>query len=366
MTNCIKRNITLLIFAVTIILSCSNPSHHKRDGQIVIKDMLGREVNVPKQVKKVVCLRAGALRLLVYLDATNYAAGIEELETRTTRSYILAHPELTKLSVIGPAMGGDAELIVTSKPDVIFVTYTTVGDANALQTKTGIPVVALECADFGIKRDVLFASLQLMAKILHKENRADSLISFTNKSIGELKKRTSNVIGDNRPSVYVGGIAYSGAHGVVSTQSFYPPFIFANANNIASTIDKKLVSHVKGTHIDKEQLMVWDPDILFIDLSGYKLVCEDLAKNTALYNSLSAIKHDKLFAVLPYNNYATNYEIVLANAWYVAKVLYPEQFTDIDVEQKTDEILKMFLGKGVYKELIKDSGGYRALTKDSL
>ncbi|HOT15270.1 MAG TPA: iron ABC transporter substrate-binding protein [Bacteroidales bacterium] len=362
------RNIkVLLLFAITLsVISCTNPSRQSTDGLVVVTDMLGREVNVPKNINKVVCLRAGALRLLVYLDAVKYTTGIEELETRTNRPYILAHPELTKLPVIGPSMGGDAELIAASRPDVIFITYTTVGDANALQNKTGIPVVALECPDFGVKRDTLFASLKLMAKVLHKESRADSLILFINQSIGELNKRSSVIPANKKPSVYVGGIAYSGAHGIVSTQPFYPPFVFANANNIASTIDKKLVSHVKGTYIDKEQLMVWNPDIIFIDLSGLKLVREDLAKNTALYNSLSAVKYDKMFGVLPYNNYAINYEVVLANAWYVAKVLYPAQFTDINIEQKADEILTMFLGKGIYKELTENTGGYRTLTKDSL
>jgi len=360
----IFKNNILIFFASILIISCNSPSNQKQDGLIAIKDMLGREVNVPENVKKVVCLRAGALRLLVYLDAVNYAVGIEELETRTDRPYILAHPELKELPVIGPAMGGDAELIASSKPDVIFITYTTVGDANALQNKTGIPVIALECPEFGVNRDTLFSSLKLMATILHKENRADSLILYINQSIEELKNQSLNIT--NRPSVYVGGIAYSGAHGIVSTQPFYPPFIFTNANNIVSTIDKKLISHVKGTYIDKEQLMVWNPDILFIDLSGLKLVREDLAKNTALYNSLSAIKHDKMFAVLPYNNYAVNYEIVLANAWYVAKVLYPEKFADIDIEKKSDEIFNMFLGKKIYKELTMKTGGYRALSKDSL
>jgi iron complex transport system substrate-binding protein len=361
----LKRSI-LYLSAVLFFLSCNNPSGNKPDGLVVIKDMLGRDVQLPEKVDKVVCLRAGALRYLVYLDAVNFAAGIEELETRTNRPYILAHSELTKLPVIGPAMGGDAELIATSKPDIIFISYTTVADANVLQNKTGIPVVALECPDFGINRDTLFASLKLMAKILHKENRADSLIAFINHSIDDLNTRSSNEAINSKPSVYVGGISYSGAHGIVSTQPFYPPFIFVNANNIASTINKKLISHVKGTYIDKEQLIVWNPEILFIDLSGLNLVREDLAKSTALYNSLSAIKHDKMFAVLPYNNYAINYEIVLANSWYIAKVLYPLQFADIDIEQKSNEILGMFLGKGIYKDLIKETGGYRTLTKDNL
>ncbi len=98
-------------------------------------------------------VRAVALRLLVYMDATHMIAGVEQNEKNSLTPYVIAHPELTTLPSIGPPMGGDAELILKSDPDGIFITYTTAGDADALQKKTGIPVVAIECPDFGTARD---------------------------------------------------------------------------------------------------------------------------------------------------------------------------------------------------------------------
>jgi len=139
------KNFLILFVLLGLVIGCSNPSSSGKDGWVAVKDMLGREVYVPTQVKRVVGVRAGALRLLVYMDVTGKIAGVEQNEKQRRTPYMIAHPELALLPSIGPSMGGDAELIVKSKPDVIFITYTTKGDADALQQKTGIPVIALEC-----------------------------------------------------------------------------------------------------------------------------------------------------------------------------------------------------------------------------
>ena len=257
----------------------------------------------------------------------------------------------------------DAELICKARPDVIFITYTTAGDADALQKKTGIPVVAVECPELGIARDTLYASFRLIGKVLHKENRADSLISYIENSISELNTRTLPTENTKKQKVYIGGVSYSGIHGINSTQPFFPPFIFVNADNVASSIDNRLFSHVKGTYVDKEQLLLWNPDILFIDLSGWELVKQDLSKNSPLHNLL-AIKNDAVHLLLPYNNYAINYELVLVNSWYVGKVLYPENFSDIDMQKKAEEILHRFLGEMNSEDMLSLTAGLGPVAKN--
>ena len=359
-----KIRLLILFVLVGLIIGCNNSSSSKKEELIAVEDLLGREVFVPTHVNRVVGLRAGALRMLVYMDVSDKVVGVEEIEKRGRTPYALAHPELTTLPSIGPAMGGDAELILKSQPDVIFITYTTRGDADALQEKTGIPVIALECPEFSTARDTLFASFELIGKILNKKNRADSLIAYINESVADLDKRTSSITETAKPSVYIGGVSYSGMHGLNSTQPYYPPFMFVNAKNVASEMDKRLISHVKGTYIDKEQLMLWNPDILFIDLSGLNLVKKDMGKGTALYNQLKALQNGKVFTLLPYNNYAINYELVLANAWFTGKVLYPQKFQDIEIGNKTNEISKMILGKGIYDELKSSSLGFTTIIKN--
>jgi len=52
---------------------------------------------------------------------------------------------------------------------------------------------------------------------------------------------------------------------------------------------------------------------------------------------------------------------MIADAYYVGKVLYPEQFTDVDPEKKADEIFVKFLGKVIYNDLKAQYGGFKKL-----
>lgn len=331
---------------------------------VIVEDMLGREVTLQKEVERVVCLRAGALRMLVYLDAVSYASGIEEPERRADRPYLMARPGLRELPSIGPQMGGDAELIVASEPDLIFLTFTTVGQADDLQNRTGIPVIALEYGDFSLNRETFFGSLRLMASVLGKEERAEWLISYIRDSLQALEDRTVDITEVDRPSAYIGGVSYSGVRGISSTEPYYPPFRFVDAENVAGDIDDRLINPVEGTFIDKEQLLMWDPDVLFVDLAGWHVTRDEISSGTPLHAGLQALKEGEVYGVLPYNNYAANYENILANAWYAGKVLYAGRFSDVDMDATADDIYESFLGTPLYEEISGLWGGFRQLDRE--
>ncbi|MDR0538583.1 MAG: ABC transporter substrate-binding protein [Tannerellaceae bacterium] len=339
----------------------------KNSNVRAVEDMLWRTVMIPEKVERIVGIRAGSLRLLVYMNLAKNVVGIEDGDKlNLKRPYLSAFPELDCLPRIGPLMGGDAELIINARPDVIFTAYSTVGEADDLQLKTGIPVIALECPELGISaaRDSLYASLRLIGSVMQREERADSLITAMEEMIHELELRSS-VAEARRPSVYVGGVAYGAMKDIASTQPYYPPFIFTKANNVVSSIDRRLVSHVKGTYVDKEQLMVWNPDYLFIDESGLSLILEDLKPGRGLYENLDAVSRGNVFTLMPYNNYAVNYELVLINCWFTGKILYPEAFADMEIDAKANDILKLFFGKPVFSELVTENS-FRHITKDDL
>ena len=348
-----------------------NESSHFTDGsvqydsELEIQDMLGRSVTIGHQPERIIGLRAGALRMITWLDATNLVAGIEEPERQADRPYLFARPELRELRVIGPLMGGDSELLVSARPDVLFMTFTTAGQADEMQARTGVPVVALDYGDFADNRDRLFDSLRLMGLVLGREARADSLISYIHDSIDELRERTADIPDARRPTAYVGGISYRGAQGINATDPHYPSFRFIRAENAAAEISDQLINPIEGTFIDKEQLLLWDPDVLFVDLSSRHLVRPEIRPGTPLHSGLSALQDGEVYGILPYNNYAANYEHVLINAWYAGTVLYPGRFNDIDIEEKADEIYEQFLGRPVYEDMSFRFGGLRRFTGGS-
>jgi len=335
---------------------------------ISVMDLTNRTVTVPSAPQRIIGLGAGDVRMLVYLQATDRIVGVDQMEkgkTNTTalgmgfpsgqdRPYNIAHPELADLTLVGSRNAGNPELIIAQKPDVVFATWTTGKDADALQEKTGVPVVSLVSGDLGKNKPQFYQSLRTMGKILGKDARAEEVIAYIDETMNDLSRRTKDIPQENVKKVYIGGVSFNGAHGLLSTEPTYPSLKMIGGNNVASGAGAG-----GQVMIDKEQLLAWDPDVIFIDESSYTLVKEDM--KDPVYQSLKAVKNNQVYGLMPYNWYANNYDTVLANAYYMGKILYPDQFADIDPAQKADEIYTKLDGKPVYPAMQQLFGGYKPL-----
>ena len=326
-------------------------------------DLYNREVEVPEKVERIVCCGPGCLRLIVYLNATDKVVGVENAEKEWIpwgRPYRIAHPELAELPTIGqggPSPKPNPEAILQVHPDVIFVTYMPREDVEELERRTGIPVVVLsygKLATFNNRE--LSRSLKVAGKILNREERGEDVIKFINDTLEDLQERTRDIPEEEKPRVYVGGIGFKGARGIESTMGKYPPFVAVNARNVVDELNRE--GHV---FVSREQILNWNPDIIFIDEGGLKLILQDYRKNPEFYKSLKAFENGEVYGLLPYNFYTTNVGTALANAYYIGKVLYPERFKDINPEERADEIYNFLVGKPVYKDMRDFWGGYRRL-----
>lgn len=318
---------------------------------------------IPDNVSNVICSGSGCLRLLTYLQAQTMAVAVDDIEgkkkTFDARPYALANPQFKKMPIFGEFRGHDnPELIMTlePQPQVIFKTFSSsMGyDPDELAAKTGIPVVVLNYGNLGPLRPQLFESLRTMGRIVGRQQRAEEVISYIEGLIADLQNRTRDIRAENRPSVFIGGVAFRGPHGFQSTEPTYPPFSFVNVHNPANDSSKsgKELSH---SSISKEKIMEWDPDILFLDLSTLQLGDKsgglfELRSDPA-YRTLTAVKEGNVYGLLPYNWYTKNYGSILANAYFIGKTVYPDRFADIDPAAKADEIYTFLVGKPVFAEM---------------
>ena len=354
----------ILIALVVVTAGCvgtstpTSPGATKGPAYVTVTDALGRGVKVPASVSRVVAVGPGALRILVYLNATEKVVGIEEFEKRFSygRPYILAHPELLKLPVIGPGGPGkmpDLEALVKVHPQVIFMVFVSRQMADEVQEKTGIPVVVLSYGTLENFTDrAFFNSLLLAGKILGKEERAKEVIGFIESQQAYLENLTRGL---NSPTVYVGGVGFKGAHGITSTFTDYAPFTVLHLNNVASRLKSTNFGWVQ---VDKEWLLKANPDYIFIDEGGLKIILDDYRNDPDFYSSLKAVKEGHVYGVLPYNFYNTNIGIAMADAYYIGKVIYPDRFKNIDPVKKANEIFTFLVGKPVYDELAREFGGF--------
>ncbi len=365
---------TLPALAAAILMlvatGCGNsgvPETVAADSVITVVDGLGRSVTVPLNPEHVICSGPGCLRLLVYLQAQDRAVAVDDMEGRRStfeaRPYFLANPWLAELPVFGEFRGHDnPELILAldPQPEVIFKTFPLMGtDPVELEEMTGIPVVVLEYGRIWPDRSDFDGSLRTMAQVLDRGERAEEVIAFIDSTISDLTERTAGIPEDRRRSCFVGGIAYRGPHGFQSTEPGYPPFIFAGARNIAMPENTEGLS-LEHADIAKEQILAWDPEVIFVDGSTLQAdpganAIQQLTEDPA-YSSLTAVGNGEVYCLLPYNWYTWNCGSILADAYYIGKVLYPESFQDVDPAAKADEIYGFLVGAGVYQQL-KDSFG---------
>ncbi|WP_406676659.1 iron ABC transporter substrate-binding protein [Moorella sp. ACPs] len=357
--------VTALLLMFMILAGCGPQA--TSPGSVLpktrITDLEGREVEIPVPADKIVAIGPGALRLVCYVNGADKVVGIENVEKQkpTGKPYLLANPELTSKPVIGP--GGpdstpDAEKLASVQPDVIFVaSLVDRGHADELQAKTNIPVVVLSYGKLAPFDEDVYKSLQLIGKITGNEKRAGEVVAYLKNCQQDLKARTKDIPEEKKPRVYVGALGMKGAHGIESTQAQYPPFVAINARNVADETGKR-----GSIMIDREKLLSWDPDIIFIDEAGLGLVQEDYKKNPQFYQSLKAVKTGQLYGQIPYNYYTTNIDTAIADAYYAGKVIYPEQFKDVDPAGKADDIYQFLLGKPVYDQMARDFGGFKKLS----
>ncbi|MFL7793206.1 MAG: iron ABC transporter substrate-binding protein [Anaerolineae bacterium] len=365
-----SRFFTILMSLVTVLsifLVGCNAANPNETETVSVTDLLGREVSVPAEVSRVVAIGPGALRLYVYAGNLNYVVGVEQIEadSPTGRPYLLANPELAELPVIGqggPNNAPDPEKILTLAPDVIFSTYATdAAAADELQTKTGIPVVVISYGTVGFGTTTIFGeavqdSLRLIGGITGQTEKAQAAIDFLQEIQQDLDSRTKDVSDADKPSVYVGGLGARGTHGIESTQGMYALLDAVHAKNVVDETGES-----GSIMIDKEKLLAWDPNYIFIDQGGLAAVLEDYQKNPAFYKSLSAVQNGQVYAQLPYNYYSTNIDTAIADAYYLGKILYPAAFADIDPLQKADEIYWSLLGQPVYTQMAESFGGFKQL-----
>lgn len=342
-------------------------AENKEDYEVT--DMLGRKVKIPGNASKYACIGAGALRMYTYVADDKNLVGVEDVELswgEKGRPYNMSIPNLKELPVIGPGgpgNGPNAEALFAAKPDVIFTGYNTdISSVNELQEKTGIPVVAISYGKGKTGAGKIFDrniydSISLVGKITGNEDRANDVVSYIQAAKTDLEKRTENV---NPVRAYLGAQSFKGAHGIESTTGDYEIFDVLKAKNVVN--EKGINDYIM---LDKETVLELDPEVIILDAGGMSLVKEDYNNNPDFYKSLSAVRNGKTYIQMPFNNYITNIDIALADAYYTGKVLYPDAFSDIDPAEKFDEITQYLLGINAYEKIASQyHGGYQQANFD--
>lgn len=352
----------IIFFGWTIISKAEQTSIRNEVFQIT--DCVGREVVIKKGVKKIVDLTMlDGVRTLIELDAHHLLVGLNHSShqifndvEKTRQNYILVSqvaPELKNLVSVGTIKEPNIEMIISLQPDVILIDSMAKSSARDLEMQTNIPVVCI--GTFGNFNYDLF---KMLGEITGQEARANKLVTYLQNKLKIITDRVDEIPSDQRKRLFYWSHAFPGH--APKTNGNYEAFEIAGGKNVAR--EGKLIP--KGVYeVTFEQLIAWNPEYIFlhfpfIDNNNDWLTVDDI-KNNQIVKGVDAVVQGNVYNLkgeLSGWDMATEATEVL----YVAKILYPEKFKDLDIEKENNEILKKFYRlEGLYTDMSKKLQLYR-------
>ena len=349
--------LVLFVAMVGMLVACNSeretPSSqqlHDNSETRTITDVWGREVDIPQTVETIVTLGPGATRIATYLNITDMIIGAE---TQTASINLLmdfspvVYEGFINLPIVGRGGGSGennayVEELILLSPDVILAAFTPEA-AEELQSQTDIPVVAVRYLSTGLANETFFLAVHVFGEVVGQESRAEDVLAFIETLREDLNSRTSHIADEEKLRAYAGAITFAGQRGFGGTYSNFGPLAVINAYNVADA-----ALEPGFYEIDFEQIVAWDPDVIFLDPGNMSLVNAEYEINPAFFRSLRAVQEGRVYAMPAFNFSATNVTYALLNAYFAGTILFPEQFTDVDMTVKSSEILTFFLGADTF------------------
>ncbi|WP_228369511.1 ABC transporter substrate-binding protein [Methanothrix harundinacea] len=244
------------------------------------------------------------------------------------------------------------ELIASLNPDVIITSGAT--NVPDFESKIGCPVVVAGGDGWNYTRDDgLYGMIEVIGDVLEREDEAEELIGFVESKIEMVRSVSDGIPEDEKPLVYFAPRGaklgfYDPKEGRDFTRTFtsYDPLDIAGGRNVAEGAEGYEIN------VAVEQIIAWNPDYIFVACSTPEdAEVIDWIKSSPDLQSIAAVQNGNVYNCFYPHCRGRPADRSLINMIYLAKVLHPEKFQDVDLEAEGNEIFKAFLGvDGVFTE----------------
>ena len=321
-----------IIAIISIVMYANYQSSSFNGGQIT--DMAGRSVSVPADINKTYST-AGSVTILLYMLAPDTMIGWNSLNG--TQNYMPA--KYKELPVLGGGQGqgqqtSSYETILKKDPDLIFTGHSWGNDTiNNIQQKYGsIPVVDIE-GDNNLTNIV--PAIKFMGTVLGKQDQSNELIGFYNNIMNQVNSTVATIPDAQKKKVYYA----RSADGLTTFAPDSPQTQLINICGGKSVVQSPVASG--GMSVSLELVLEWNPDVIITSSPEfYKNVYSDKS-----WQSINAVKNKQVYLTPqdPFNWFESppGANTIIGIAW-TAKVLYPDKFANLDMNNITKEFYSKF------------------------
>jgi len=312
-----------------------------------ITDMVGRTLAVPSSVDRVASTSPPVTNLVYMLDPDKLIGW-----NSATNTTMYMPDKYKNLPVIGGWFGtftGNYETFISMNPDLVFEAYAANGmnmqgtDANssiAVRQKNmgSIPVVGISDSTDATKYT---PEIRYVGDLLGGEARtnADKMIEFYTDALNKVNNTTTTIPNGEKKRVYYA----EGPKGLQTEPkgSAHAQLIDVCGGDNVCNLPITLGNGMGMTAVSMEQVIQWNPDVIICaDPTFYASVYND-----SLWQNIPAVKNKQVYMVPKapesWMDRPPGVNQIIGIPW-MAKVLYPEKFKDIDMKSMTKEFYTDF------------------------
>ncbi|MCG7849778.1 MAG: ABC transporter substrate-binding protein [ANME-2 cluster archaeon] len=326
-----------------------------REKEMTVLDMANRTVTVPKPIERLITRAPDDARLTIALGAGDKLVASESavkscLCPTTFEEYTegcldcyfeILDGRMPDLPETSTRYTIDYELMASLYPDVIFTT----GDADLFENKVGCPCVTFDYGTNEYNYDGLYGQIELMGYVLGQRDEADDLIDFIESKVDMVRSVTDAIDESNKPTVYFAprGCSkgfYDPKEGrdFTRTVSLYEPLDIAGGINVARD------EPIGDINVGIEQIIAWDPEYIFVSCSSAETKdAIDMIMDSDDLQTVSAVQNNRVYNCFYPHCRGRPPDRSLFNMIYMAKLLHPDEFEDLDLEAEGNEIFEAFL-----------------------
>lgn len=337
------------------------PAEPEKPATIEVTDMKGRTVMLPADIQRVV----------VTFNMEEYFAvageeGIDKLvgwshkywEGRRQDAYdafTAVYPQLADIPDVGYNGDISIEAIISLQPDVVLASSTG-ANYNALEPAfDNLRAAGIECVFFDFHKQTVEThcqSVQLLGTILGQEERAQEIADFYTEQMSVVAERLADLPDEARPRVYMEFSMGPGQYGNTWSEQMWGALIrTCGGTNIAAGMEGASVD------IAPEQVISANPEVIIFACSPRNDVSDNIVvgysadealarehmeayKTRDGWANLDAVKNNRMGGL--YHD-LSRHIFDFAGAQFLAKMIQPELFADLDPEANLAEFFERFM-----------------------
>ncbi|OPX58166.1 MAG: corrinoid ABC transporter substrate-binding protein [Methanobacterium sp. PtaB.Bin024] len=366
-----NKNHLILITAVALIAASglgyylTETGYILGEGNTTITDMAGRNLTVPSPINNVLSTSPTATGI-VYMVAPEKLLALNYQTTSEEQEYM--PNEYKDLPSVGGWYGsqsGSYEQFISMDPDVVLESIASSNSTTSTNYLSSIATLEERQKKFGSipvvgvtdTSDVttINPSIEFIGKLLGNEDKSDKLVSFNERVQKEVTNVVSTIPDSEKVKVYYA----EGSAGLQTdpSGSVHGQLIdFCGGENVA---DVQIQGGSGKTDVSMEQVLSWDPEVIITtDPTFYASVYSN-----STWSAVTAVKNKRVYlspqSPFKWFDRPTGANMIIGIPW-VAKILYPDKFQDLDLTSDVKEFYSEFyhydLSDDEVKSILEGSG----------